>query len=194
MNLVFFDFDNTLTKIDTTLPLAAFIAHKKKKRVRLLLLFMVLLLCKLRLVSNTGMKKIFLHFFIRDEDAESVRNLTKAFVADYLDILANKEIVDRLRKHVAKRDEVYLVSANFDFFLLSLRDQWNLAGVIATRTELKGSAYSGAIVGESCFGPEKLSRAVSLFGRKKIEEAIAYGDSEDDLYLLNARGYQKIRR
>lgn len=191
MSLVFFDFDKTLTKIDTTLLFASILASEKNDRKRFVLLLCIYIFFRFRLFSNYDLKKWFVKLFIRDEKVEYITNITKKFFDEYLGIIENKKVVDRLLRCAAKGDEVYLVSANFDFFLNPLKDIWPIRGIIATQAEIKQELFTGSLVGNVCHASEKLLRVISFFGEKKVKEAIAYGDNRDDLHLLEftRKGY-----
>ena len=83
-------------------------------------------------------------------------------------------------------DEIYIVSSNFDFLLKPLQKRWNLAGIIATRTEVLNGIFTGRLVGNACHGKEKVARVIECFGPTITKEAVAYGDSASDAFLLDS--------
>jgi HAD superfamily hydrolase (TIGR01490 family) len=191
MSLVFFDFDKTLIRIDTTLPFASFLASREKKRGKYFVLLGIYLLSRFRLISNQGLKKWYAQLFLLNETVDNVTGLARTFFEDYLAFIENREVVDRLRQYAARGDDVYLVSANFDFFIEPLQDKWPVTGIIATRPEIQQGRFTGKLLENSCHGSEKLERVVSFFGREKVKDAIAYGDNRADLCLLEftKKGY-----
>ncbi|MBK9992047.1 MAG: HAD-IB family phosphatase [Verrucomicrobia bacterium] len=184
MSLVLFDFDDTVTMLDSTLLLGVFVARKRAARHRILLLVAALLLARFRLVSNTGLKRVFAGL-VGGQTASQLQLLAREFYDDWLNTIADDEILDALRMHVLNGDRVFLVSANFDWLLEPLADRWSLAGVIATQTEYRAGVCTGGIIGTACHGTEKLRRVVDHFGEATLEQAIAYGN-KDDAPLLEA--------
>jgi HAD superfamily hydrolase (TIGR01490 family) len=185
MRLVFFDFDGTLTTRDTIWPFASFLSANQVRpgaaRVSFLL---TLLLLKLRLISNHRFKKHFLTMLLVGESKERTAGLVRQFHQTQLEPVLNPAMVKVLLDHVAAGDEVYLVSSNFDFFLEPLQERWNLKGILATQAEVLGGLYTGRILGRACDGKEKLARVVNCFGELRAREAVAYGDSRGDSFLL----------
>jgi|GEM_PF-3043101 len=185
MNLVLFDFDDTVTTLDTTLLFGVFAVRKRRVRYRLVLLFAALMLAKGRVFSNTRLKQIFAWLLARGQTEDHLHDLAWAFHDAYAKTLIDEGVLKALRAHVERGDHVYLVSANFDFVLKPLIERWSLAGVIATQTEYRESLCTGNIRGTACHGDEKLRRAVVHFGAATLAKAIAYGN-QDDAPLLNA--------
>jgi len=194
MNLVLFDFDDTVTKLDTTLPFGAFFVGHPRIRGRLLLLIFALGLAKFRVITNTGLKKIFARLFLRGRTRENVRELANGFYQTRMEALVDEELISTLRMHVVQGDSVYLLSANFDCLLEPLVARWSLAGVIATRAEVRAEVYTGGITGVACHGEEKLQRVIARFGRAAVEQAVAYGNRDDAPLLHIARKGYLVRR
>ena len=191
MCLVFFDFDKTLTKIDTTLPFASFLSSKRNNRKRYILWLCIYLLFRFKLVSNHGMKQWFVKLFLCDESVDQTTALAKEFFHEYLNTIKNQEVVNRLVQYAEKDDEIYIVSANFTFILTPLQDIWPIRGVIATQPEINKGCFNGILLDQTCNGKEKLMKVISRFGEKKVREATVYGDNVGDLYLLEyaKKGY-----
>jgi HAD superfamily hydrolase (TIGR01490 family) len=184
MSLVFFDFDGTLTTRDTVWPLGVFLARSRRlayPRIAAVLLWMVFL--KLRVLSNHEFKQKFCRLLLKGESARGLEKRLQIFANGYLEGLLNRGVVDTLRRHQLNGDDVYLVSSNFSFLLLSLSERWNI-GVIATNLEVKEGVFTGRIDGVTCDGKEKLARVLELFDVDAVRAATAYGDSRGDRELL----------
>jgi len=188
MNLVFFDFDGTLTKKDTLWPLAIFYAQKTRKWLALFYFFFILILFKLRLVKNDLIKRAFLQFFIRGKTLEQVESVGREFVNQKLQPLLNQNVLMRFQGHLKNGDWVFIVSSNFDFLVKLLQEKWGFCGMIATVSENKDGRYTGRIAGKVVRGGEKLTQLKRRFSLKEIETAIAYGDEESDRFILEAVG------
>jgi phosphatidylglycerophosphatase C len=194
MKLVFFDFDDTMTKHDTTLAIGVFFAGQRPARGRLPLLVFALGLAGIRALTNTGLKRIFALLFFRGETTEGVRERVVNFYQTCLDTLVDDELLGRLQMHVDRGDSVYLVSANFDCLLEPLAPRWSLTGVIATKADLRGGVYTGGIVGTACRGREKLRRVIAHFGQAAVAQAVAYGNQNDAPLLRTVGQGYLVRR
>lgn len=185
MSLALFDFDGTVTSIDTTLPFGAYFARKSGARHKVLRLFLVMLLARCGLVSNTRMKATFARLFLRGLTVDEVEKSADEFLANWLGKIGDEEVLAALRAHVAEADRVFLVSANFECLLQPLVRRWSLAGVIGSRAMARSGRYTGGIDGTACFGGEKLRRVSEHFSPEELTSAVAYGN-EDDAPLLDA--------
>ena len=186
MSLVFFDFDGTLTTRDTVWPFASFLwancGRRRGARASILLSLMKL---KLHLTSNHGFKVQFMRRLVQGESQRGIEGLTACFHETRLEPILNRAVVRSLLDHVEQGDEVYLVSSNFDFFLRPLQERWKVQGIFATHTEVLDGQFTGRIQGQACDGKEKLERVVACFGERRTRQAIAYGDSRSDSFLLD---------
>lgn len=184
MSLVFFDFDQTLTCIDTTLPFASFLACTLKKKKNYYLLLGIYLLAKFKLISNHVLKQWFAKLLLYNQPVGRINFLATKFFKSYLALVENQEVVDLLRWYAANGNEVCIVSANFNFFLNPLKDKWPVTDILATCADINDDIFTGKLLGKACHGHEKVMSAVSFFGEKKVKDAIAYGDSNADLCFL----------
>jgi len=185
MSLAFFDFDGTLTRRDTILPFAFFIARTRPgRRWRVAHLMFWLLLLKVRLISNHRFKAQFCSLLLQGEARKQMDDLALAFATHHVEKALNAPVVAALRNHQQEGDEVYLVSSNFSFLLRPLQAAWALRGIVATEVEIEGGRCTGRIAGQVCDGAEKLSRVLALFNAERVREATAYGDSRGDRALL----------
>lgn len=185
MSLVFFDFDKTLTKMDTVVPFGIFVAFRKKKYKEVLALVFITIQSRLGLITNQVFKEKFVKLLIADENEDEITRISGQFFNSFLDYLIKVEVFSLLMKHKMNGDEVCLVSANFDFFLNPLQQKWGLSGIICTQTELVNKIFTGKILGKVCHGREKVVRTIAHYGEEAIRKAIAYGDSASDKHLLN---------
>ena len=190
MKLVLFDFDSTLTAIDTTLPYGVFFSQHGDIRFHPCLLALALELARARILSNTALKRRFARLVLRGQSAERIAELALAFCRSCLVEIVDEKMLGILRTHVQAGDEVYLLSANLDCLLEPLVEQWKLAGVMATKPVLCAGTFTGEIAGLACHGREKLRRAVERFGAEAVAKATAYGNKNDRTLLEAVRtGY-----
>lgn len=186
MSLVLFDFDGTLTTRDTIWPFASFLwANGRRRRGARASVFLSLIKLRLHVSSNHLLKEQFMRRLVQGESEKEIRGLAERFHETHLEPILNRTVIRSLLEHVERGDDVYLVSSNFDFFLKPLQERWNATGILATRTEVREGHFTGRILGQACDGREKLDRVISYFGEYRTREAIAYGDSRSDSFLLD---------
>lgn len=187
MPAVFFDFDGTLTTRDSVFPLGLFLLKRQGRRFEgIVRLTLLLALLKLRVLSNNSFREKLAMLLLKGENEQRVKNLAKEFLGSFLGKNLNPLTFEVLVNHRDKGDGVYIVSSNFDFLLVPLQQMWKLAGVVATRTEVRNGVFTGRLASLSCHGEEKVDRLVALLGEARIRSAIAYGDSSGDLQMLKS--------
>jgi phosphatidylglycerophosphatase C len=188
-SLVFFDFDGTIVTRDTIWPLGAFLARAKltKRLVCFCTFLSIFALLKLRFLSNQIFKERFVALLVGGEPVERVARLVERFHDQHLQSHLNPDVVRQLLWHVERGHEVYLVSSNYDFVLRPLVQRWQLAGVIASETEVALGVFTGRLRGPACHGPEKLTRVTRLFGEARVRDALSYADDRKaDVFLMQA--------
>ncbi len=183
MNIIIFDFDGTLTKCDTLRPFAAYIAKKYTQNNKLYLFYFVLLMYKLKLVSDKRLKEAFLKLFIKEKSIEEIEEIVNLFLDEMLPDIINNSVLEKLKNHVNSHDRVYIASANFDFLLKALVKKWDISGIISTETSQRNGCYTGKILGDTCKGENKLEKIEAVLGEGVLKGAIAYADEEDKLLL-----------
>ena len=187
MKTILFDFDQTLTKRDTLRPFAHYLAWEFCKPMGLVLLYFVLFLARLRVLDDKRMKEFFLRIFIKAEDVSSVNSVVKKYFKIHLDSLLIDRMFEVLIRYRDNGDNVFIVSANFDFFLEPLIQLWGIDGVICTQTQKNKGVFTGKIIGNTCKGKTKVERIRNRFSSKEISHMIAFGN-RDDKELLGLVG------
>lgn len=191
MRTVLFDFDSTLTTKDTFRPLARHFA--RNNFFKLWLIYFLLTLYKIKLIKDKPLKEIFLKLFAKNLNQAQMGKKISAFIEKILPPFLNKATLDILNRHLKAGDRVFLVSANFDFFLEPIVKRWELQGLICTETQKINSCFTGKIIGPTCKGRDKLNKVINTLGETELKNTIAYGDPEDELLLSNAEEGIKIK-
>lgn len=95
-----------------------------------------------------------------------------------------RDMLERLRWHIAQGHETVLVSASLEAYLVPLAEEIGVDHVIAVRLEADAEGrLTGAMVGGNVRGPAKAEFLSSWLGDDRAE-IWAYGDSEGDRELL----------
>ncbi len=191
MNLVVFDFDKTITCVDTLLPLAHFFSMENGKRTAYICFAAIIISFKLGLISDYDMKRLFLKLFVKGESESTIGSLCSKFFVKHFKCIVNKKVFALLKNHISAGDKVYIVTSNFDFFVRHLFELIPLAGIISTKTDQAGGFFSGNLVGHPCDRVEKLNCVLDLCRNSHYDLKIGYGDSKGDYKLLSycERGY-----
>ncbi|CAN5239706.1 HAD family hydrolase [soil metagenome] len=119
-------------------------------------------------------------------------------VARLADIYVDRELMNRLhppsaarlRQHVAAGDDVVLLTGTPDFIARPLASRLGVDTIESSRCPRSDGRYPGGPPIEHPFGSAKLDYALELARTRsrRIEDAMAYADSRDDLALMRAVG------
>lgn len=123
-------------------------------------------------------------------EAAQVARLAEQLVDDTLLALLRPAILARLRAHQADGLPVLLVSGTPDFVARPLCRRLGIAHWIATECAVRDGRFAAAPPRVYPHGEAKLALARSFCGRHglRLEQAVAYGDSAADAWLLGAAG------
>lgn len=179
-----FDFDGTLTRLDSLLPFLCRVAGTGRV-VRALV-------PELRELARIARGR-------GDRDALKARVIARTLTSlDHDDVertgteygrrLAERSIRPRLRQriawHRAQGHEVVIVSASLSLYLREVGRQLGIDEVLCTELEVDDTgALTGRLTGANCRGPEKAARLIAHLGGADFE-LWAYGDSRGDADLL----------
>lgn len=196
MGLVFSDFDGTVTRYDTILPLGIAMAMDHPNPAGTLTEFLKSFLqLKLRLITNQQFKEAMAVALLAGRSVDDVLSEIDKHFEQFAG-LVDVEMLHVLQEHRANGDEVYFISSNFELFIQRFADAWQMNGAIATKSEVENERFTGRLLGNSCDGLEKVLRIQERFGEERSRDAVAYGDSRGDIELLSyvREGYWIDRR
>lgn len=135
---------------------------------------------------------------VRDRILEAVRGRRREELTSLNDdilprLLASvrpetRQVVER--HHEMGRD-TYIVSASPVEIVGPLGAALGMTGVIATESEVVDGVYTGRLLSEFCYGPDKVGRVRRLAEEKGYDLRLcyAYSDSRSDLPLLEMVGH-----
>jgi len=183
--LAVFDFDGTVTRHDTLLPflaelrghrmVVAYLARRGPRIAATLAGF----------GSRDEEKRLLLRTMLAGmpvADARRAGDLVAARILRRGRVRAT--VVSAVRAHVARGDEVVVVSASPRFVVCSLMAELGVHDVITTELATSPAGLlTGEVIGANVRGEEKVRRLV-LARPGRYERTIAYGDSAGDAALL----------
>ena len=176
--LVLFDFDGTLTTKDS---LWAFLFHANT-RVRvyfhLLLLFPYFILGALKLINKGAIKEKLLQSLLKNFNKDEITELAFRFQTKIPSIL-NQEVYNEFKNHISNKEEVCIVSASLDFWLIPFAKEHNCQ-LICTNWNYGTNQFST----KNCNGIEKVTRIKSKYNLADFKTIIAYGNSKGDDQMM----------
>ncbi len=180
-----FDFDGTLTKIDSLLM---FLWHQVKLWTfvrRSLSLASILLRYILGLIDNdTAKERLFVILFAQTSKSEFAA-IAYSFSNSVLPTILSVEPMERLKWHREQGHRCILVSASIEDYLVPWAEAEGFSKVLATRLEVDAQGFlTGRFLGKNCYGTEKVRRIEEYLGALDQFEIYAYGDSRGDKEML----------
>lgn len=189
-----FDFDGTLTRGDTLLP---FLLHALGATVVMRHAFALaptLAGYGLGMIRNDIAKERVLTRCFSGADIGALRNQAARFAETELPGLIRSEAIRRLAWHKKQGHRCVVVSASLELYVQPWALKAGFDDVIASRLETVGEGrITGNLLGENCFGIEKVRRLEALLGPRSGYTLYAYGDSRGDRELLAAADHGYYR-
>ncbi len=185
-----FDFDGTLTRHDTLFPFLWHLAGPIKFTYKFLLMLPTLTAYALGLIRNDIAKIKVLRCFLANMEMTTLQQHALLFAENKLPALQRNVAMQRLHWHLQQGHRCVVVSASLEIYLRPWASKVGLNDVLGSRLELlEGNITSGKLLGENCFGPEKMRRLEALLGPRDDYTLYAYGDSRGDKELLSAADF-----
>lgn len=195
-NVVFFDFDGTLTRRDTLFPFLKFLVGVRRFYLYVFLLAPVLIAYGVGFLKNDIAKKIVIGKFLKGFSKKQLLEKGCEFSNTRLDEFLRPEGVSILKQHLVAGDVCVLVSASLDLYLTPWSKKNGFTYSLTTQ-------YLGGknIIGRNCYGAEKVNRIKKAQLHNTQTHRIAYGNSKGDYpmlkwadvgYLWNRGGFRKI--
>ena len=182
--LALFDLDGTLTKKDTLVEFIKYIRGKEYFYLGALLFLPVMLVMKLRLISDNRSKEILLKIFIGNMKTETLLAKGETFSIEILPKLVTYSAKRQLDYHTENGDDVVIVSASTTVWIQKWCDINNYL-LISTKLKFSGGKFSGRFDGKNCKGEEKVMRIKQELNLSDYDYIFAYGNDKSDIPMLN---------
>lgn len=170
--VVVFDFDKTLTYKDTVFP---FFLDVSRKGIpfffKVPLFFFCMVLFKLKLISNSTLKRIGVYFFLRNQRLSLLKEKSREFAdkIKFNELFMTYDFSD-------PSEDIYIISASFEIYLKEIFQE--SVKIIGSDLTIKNGIVQ--CLGSNCFGERK----VELLKEENIEKIdMLYTDSLSDLPL-----------
>lgn len=188
----FFDFDGTITTKDTLFEIIRFQKGSAALYGGLLILSPLLVLFKLKMITNQRMKEIVLRFFFKNDSLPVFQQLCDDFCRHRLPSLLRPKALNAIAWHQAEGHTVYIVTASAENWV----EPWSRTlGIpcLGSKLEVKDGRISGLLDGKNCNGDEKVCRIREAVHLTTFETIYAYGDSSGDKEMLALAQHKGFR-
>jgi len=181
--LYLFDFDGTLTHVDTLFDFLKHSFPKKYKSVYFQFIFLFIL-AKLKIKDSGQVKQRFLAAFLKGKSKSEIEELAIQYFQKRKNQILRKSAIDFIKK-IDENADVYLVSASLDIWLQPFADYFG-AKLICTKAKFtEQGIFTGKFEGKNCNYEEKKNRIISEINLKSYKEILAYGDSKGDAEMFS---------
>jgi HAD superfamily hydrolase (TIGR01490 family) len=183
MNIVLFDFDNTITNCDTYTKFVYFSATRVRKFIGSVILFPLILLYKRGRIPGTSLRKKVSFIVFCGRSKKKLYEIGKKYAQDVLPEFIRPIAIEKINWHKTQGDKIVLVSASLDLYLLEWCKEQKI-DLICTELETWRGICTGRYVAGDCCGPEKKKRIMKKLNIKEYDLIYAYGDSDEDAEML----------
>lgn len=190
--LVLFDFDGTLTRRDSLFVFLRFFRGDWYFIRKILLALPGLIGYQLGMVDNSTAKEKLLAKFLQGTTVAEFTTRCRLMAQNMIPRMVNKPIFEKFQQHVVAGDEVVIVSASVEDWIIPWAGQWNVA-VLATKLASDNGVLTGRFLGKNCNGEEKVTRIKSHLPLSDYDDVWAYGDSSGDTAMLSLASHVMYR-
>ena len=181
--IVFFDFDGTITTDDSLLKFIRFVVGDRRFLLGLVVLSPMLVLYKLKLISNSKAKQYMLSWFFKGMSKEAFLKVANEYSLVHIDKILRPKAIEKINWHKNQGHKVVVVSASIECWLRPWCEKNGLE-LIATKLEIKDDIVTGKLLSKNCYGVEKVNRIKEIYNLKDFEYIYSYGDSSGDKQML----------
>ncbi|CAA6802164.1 MAG: Phosphoserine phosphatase (EC [uncultured Campylobacterales bacterium] len=181
--IAFFDFDGTITKKDSFIQFIIFSVGVWRFLLGFFILLPILILYKIKLISNYKAKEYVLTYFFKNMRIEDFDKICKNFSEQKIDKMIRVKALKKLNYYKNLDYEVVIVSASIENYLIHWCEK-NKLKLIATSIEVKNNLITGKLLSKNCYGKEKVVRIKKLYNLEDFHNIYAYGDSRGDREML----------
>ncbi|MCD7978454.1 MAG: HAD-IB family hydrolase [Tannerellaceae bacterium] len=179
-----FDFDGTLTSTDSFIDFLSYV-FKRWNVFLILILYSPLLIWK---EKGKIKELIFKHFFQGMEYAK-FKEITTYYAENRLPEIINSAMVEKVKAHQKKGDEVMIISASVSEWITPWATKHHINQVLSTEIEVKNGQLTGYFRTPNCKKEQKVHRLFEIYPDRQDYILYAYGNSSDDKPLLDIADY-----
>ncbi|WP_109698003.1 HAD family hydrolase [Chitinophaga deserti] len=190
--IAFFDFDGTITRKDTLFEIIRFHKGKAALYAGMALLSPLLVLFKMKVISNQRMKEIVLRFYFNGTPVAAFQEQCDAFCRERLPELLRPKAVNAIAWHQSEGHAVYIVTASAENWVRPWAEKLGVP-VLGSRLAIEDGRITGLLQGKNCNGDEKVCRIRESVKLTPYQTIYAYGDSSGDKEMLELAQHKGFR-
>jgi phosphatidylglycerophosphatase C len=183
MQIVFFDFDGTITAKDSLADFIEYAVGKTTYYTGLFILTPILIGYIFKFIPNHISKEKLIAYFFKEWDADQFQELAERYSREEIDKITRPKAIKKIRWHQEQGHKVVIVSASMECWVKAWCDKNNI-DLISTRLEIKNKMLTGKFITKNCYGIEKANRVKEAYDLSQYSHIYAYGDSRGDKELL----------
>lgn len=193
MNLVIFDFCETLVKFQTADTFVDYIIKKEKYYKFKWVAVFSKIATKLRILAvlnklfpELNPSKRLKLFQIRAIEQDKINSYAKEFYEDQLLNNLIQPLYELMLKHIKQDDYVLIISGGYSPYIKVFSEHHNIKDYFATEMEQDNHKLTGFFHGKDCLYGQKVVLLEQYLNINQINfsKSIAYSDSISDLPLL----------
>ena len=187
--IALFDFDGTITTIDSTKSFYKFLYKSKVQYLLFNYLYCLplIILLKMRVINYLPLKKYRLGIHTSKLNNKEFNQLIRDFYTKVFSSLLNSRALDRIEWHKKQGHEVWIISASYDFLLT----KWSLENdirLITNETILKNGRR--ILINSDVNFEGKLKYLKLYINLEDYTKIYAYGDSDGDKAMLSIADFK----
>lgn len=184
-----FDFDGTITKVDTLLDFIKFTRGNCRFYCGFFLFLPLLFLMKLHIYPNGICKQKFFSWFFRGMKYQEFVDYGKKY-ANRISSQLKEEVILELN-HLKSLDiPIYVVTASIEEWVIPICTNIGVSKVLGTKVEVDAQGYlTGKFSSKNCYGMEKVNRLIEIEPNRNEYLLYAFGDSRGDKEMLLSADY-----
>jgi HAD superfamily hydrolase (TIGR01490 family) len=183
-SIAFFDFDGTITSVDSLVEFIQYAIGKKAYYKGLIKLSPILLAYFLKFIPNDKAKERLLCYFFSGWDTERFHTVADKYSLEMIDKITRSKAIARIKWHKQQGHKVVIVSASMESWLKSWCNKQEVT-LISSHLEIKNGKITGKFASKNCYGPEKVHRIKALYTLSDFIDVYVYGDSLGDKEMLS---------
>lgn len=190
--IAFFDFDGTIARKDTLFEIIRYQKGAPALYAGMLLLFPLLVLFKLKIISNQRMKEIVLRLYFNGTSLAQFQQLCNDFCRHRLPTLLRPKAIEKIKWHLAEGHTVFIVTASAENWVAPWSETLGVR-CLGTKLEVKNGNVTGLLDGKNCNADEKVCRIEAAVNLADYNEIYAYGDTGGDKEMLAIAQHKGFR-
>jgi HAD superfamily phosphoserine phosphatase-like hydrolase len=180
--LFLYDFDGTITKMDSLFDFLRFSSSSGRYFLSMLLFSPLFIAAILGILPNAKVKRWLVSHFLKGKTRAELRTLS----LEYRDFIFGEKVM-RVRAlgsidENLEKGPVYIVSASLDIWLEDIARYLGV-GLICTRAHYENNVFDGSFSTPNCNYEEKPKRVRQEIDLSAFEHIHYYGDSKGDMAM-----------